>query len=197
MATVTCPNCGSSVDADRWICPRCFSNLTSAPTAPVATVRPATPVQEAPAPRATGVCPRDWCGETYPAGATTCPRCAQPVPPLDVLATSLGVSAVRMLLPDGGTVGIRPYAIVVLGRESPDARIADSLVAYDGVSRLHAELVVRDTDVTLADSESTNGTWVDGRKVSLDPVPLELGQHQVRLGQAALVVIDVVAGGSR
>ncbi|WP_432874606.1 FHA domain-containing protein [Kribbella sp. CA-245084] len=100
-----------------------------------------------------------------------------------------------MLLPDGDSVGVRPGAIVVIGRESPDARIAGNLAQYDGVSRRHAQLAVEDTGVTLVDIGSTNGTRVDGLPVSRVPLTLGPGEHQVHLGKTAVVVIDVVAGG--
>ncbi|MEU4191537.1 FHA domain-containing protein [Kribbella sp. NPDC026611] len=85
-------------------------------------------------------------------------------------------------------------AVVAIGRDSSDARIADGLASYDGVSRQHAELTVADTGVVLADVGSVNGTVVDGRPAGNRPVPLDPGLHEVRLGRAAVLTIDVIAG---
>ncbi len=50
-------------------------------------------------------------------------------------------------------------AIVIGRRENCDVQIRD-----DGVSRRHAELVVKGSSATLRDLDSANGVWVDGKR---------------------------------
>src|SRR4051812_44998152 len=50
----------------------------------------------------------------------------------------------------------------VIGREPP----ADILVPVNAVSRTHAEIVWEKGGFTLRDLESTNGTLVDGHRVT-------------------------------
>jgi hypothetical protein len=73
-------------------------------------------------------------------------------------------------------VGDRPF---VVGR----SREADLVVREETVSRLHAQ-VVRTTDgFVLTDLASTNGTWMDGRRIGqVEVMPGDV----VRLGQAAV-----------
>lgn len=64
----------------------------------------------------------------------------------------------------------------VVGREST----AEFPVVHDTVSRRHATLAVADGKVTLTDLGSTNGTWVNGRKID-SPTVLNPGDS-VRFG---------------
>jgi hypothetical protein len=68
-------------------------------------------------------------------------------------APALGEACLRL-----SDVGERPY---VVGR----SRQADLVVGADTVSRRHAQLARRDDAVVLTDLGSTNGTWLDGRRV--------------------------------
>jgi len=67
----------------------------------------------------------------------------------------------------------------VLG-SAPDA---DVVVADRAVSRIHAELEVRDEGVWLRDLGSTNGTFIEGVQISLARVP---DAGRVRLGSTVL-----------
>jgi pSer/pThr/pTyr-binding forkhead associated (FHA) protein len=68
-----------------------------------------------------------------------------------------------------------------IGR-SPDC---DFQIAHDTVSSLHCELVLSDGGVILRDLESTNGTFVEGRRVR--EVKLVDGQT-IRVGDVELLV---------
>lgn len=68
-----------------------------------------------------------------------------------------------------------------LGR-SPDA---DFSIAHPTVSSLHCELVLSEEGATICDLESTNGTFVDGKRVR--EARLSPGQV-VRLGDVELLV---------
>lgn len=61
----------------------------------------------------------------------------------------------------GGTVPLRDGHDVVVGRSSD----LDLVLADDMVSRKHARISVRGGDVTIQDLGSTNGIFVNGRKV--------------------------------
>jgi DNA-binding NtrC family response regulator len=71
----------------------------------------------------------------------------------------------------------------VVGREAP----ASIVVAVNAVSRTHAELVWERGGWTLRDRGSTNGTLVDGRRVT--EARLEHGQ-EVRFGDAVFKFVD-------
>src|SRR5262249_55662458 len=71
----------------------------------------------------------------------------------------------------------------VLGREPP----ASVVVPVHAVSRTHAEIVWERGGWSLKDCESTNGTLVDGRRVT--EARLEHGQ-EVRIGDAIFKFVD-------
>src|SRR5690606_22988921 len=77
---------------------------------------------------------------------------------------------------------LRP-ARVVIGREPP----ADVIIPVNAISRVHAELVMERSGVTLRDLNSTNGTLVDGRRVK--EARLETGQ-EVRFGNAIFKFVE-------
>src|SRR5690349_14854401 len=71
----------------------------------------------------------------------------------------------------------------VIGRETP----ADLVVPVNAVSRTHAEIVWERGGWTLRDRDSTNGTLVDGHRVT--EARLERGQ-EVRFGDAIFKFVD-------
>ena len=71
----------------------------------------------------------------------------------------------------------------VVGREAP----ADVVIPVAAVSRVHAELVWERGGYTLRDLGSTNGTVIDGRKVT--EARLEPGQ-ELRFGDAIFKFVD-------
>jgi adenylate cyclase len=69
----------------------------------------------------------------------------------------------RLISPDGTqSFDLKEHAPLIVGR----APTCDLSVADPTISRRHAELVVDDEQVTLRDLGSSNGTFVNGRKVA-------------------------------
>jgi pSer/pThr/pTyr-binding forkhead associated (FHA) protein len=62
----------------------------------------------------------------------------------------------------GGMCPLKPGRETVIGRQSD----LDLVLAEDLVSRKHARIAVQDGKVTLVDLGSTNGTFVNGRRVT-------------------------------
>jgi transcriptional regulator of acetoin/glycerol metabolism len=77
---------------------------------------------------------------------------------------------------------LRPGRTIV-GREHP----ADLVIPVNAVSRVHAEILVERSGVTVRDLNSTNGTLVDGRLVK--EARLESGQ-ELRFGDAIFKFVD-------
>jgi Protein of unknown function (DUF3662)/FHA domain len=88
----------------------------------------------------------------------------------------------RLVLESAGTERVVPLsaAVTVLGRGAEaDLRLPDT-----GVSRAHAEVRLDDGVATLVDLRSTNGTTVNGRRVT--SAPLRDGDR-IGIGAVALV----------
>ncbi|WP_327290232.1 FHA domain-containing protein [Streptomyces sp. NBC_01198] len=69
-----------------------------------------------------------------------------------------------------------------LGRDAPDCAHVPGLEALDQVSRVHAELRWEAGRLYVTDSDSVNGTFVDGVRVTR-PVQLWPGAHRLQLAQ--------------
>lgn len=83
---------------------------------------------------------------------------------------------------------------IVIGRSnSPDAVPPDvDLTAYHGrelgVSRQHAQLTYQDQQYVLQDMHSSNGTWLNGQKLTAHQLyPLQDGD-QLRLGHLTMLI---------
>lgn len=84
--------------------------------------------------------------------------------------------------PDAGTVFRIEKPRITVGRGGADVTINDN-----DASRQHAAVEVRDTAYTLHDLSSTNGTLVDGQKISS---PQELQNHgEFQIGSSVLMLI--------
>jgi hypothetical protein len=87
-----------------------------------------------------------------------------------------------------GTVFALPGdGALVLGRESD----SELVLAEDLVSRRHAELVVKDGEVTLRDLGSTNGTFVNGQRIK--KVKLAVGDR-VLVGTSLMKLVPAPPG---
>ena len=115
-----------------------------------------------------------------------------PVPPMIdrtavfVVPTPSGPRAtLRQIRPDGST-----SSLVVDGRPLTIGRAADNaLVIHDSrASRHHARLFARSGVLILADLGSTNGSWVNDRRV--EEMPLGEGDR-IRVGDTVLIVESV------
>lgn len=99
----------------------------------------------------------------------------QPLKPIDLgggtataavspIATSVAVSTPRLVNTDGEVVLLAEGESIV-GRE---AGLAISFVGESSVSRQHAKIVTQGSTVTVSDLDSTNGTYVNGRKIAVE-----------------------------
>jgi pSer/pThr/pTyr-binding forkhead associated (FHA) protein len=72
---------------------------------------------------------------------------------------------------------------LTLGRDE----LADIVIVDPEVSRQHLQLMETDTGYRLQDLGSTNGTFVNGRRLSAEPVDLEPGQ-EIMLGSSIVLL---------
>jgi ABC transport system ATP-binding/permease protein len=83
------------------------------------------------------------------------------------------------------TFRLVPGAIKTVGR----AARADFIVDAALVSRLHCRLTATDTDVEVVDLSSTNGTYVNGKRVGTARLAagdrLRVGRVELTIGRAA------------
>ncbi len=85
---------------------------------------------------------------------------------------------------------------VTLGRRSPrDTGISPTIAlnrfdAFNrGISRIHVALYYENDTVLLVDEYSTNGTWVNGRKIEpMQPTPLHNGD-EIRLARLRMMLL--------
>lgn len=179
--TESCPQCGLGTVVDgacTFGCPPPRSPVAdpppessggaSAPAAPHAVDAPPIPPM--------ALCPTcDWPVEP----GAACPRCAPG-----------GQRALRL---PWGVLPLPEGARIVVGRASPDGEIARRIreAGHDNVSRRHAEFFVRAGVVHVADLNSSNGTWVAGRRIPQgEEVALGAGAV-VQLGQDPALVVTV------
>jgi len=70
----------------------------------------------------------------------------------------------------------------------PTVDLSTNYGALLGVSRMHAQILFKDEGCVVEDLNSSNGTWVNERKIEVGkPHPLRNGD-QVRLGQLLMIV---------
>ena len=142
------------------------------------------------------VCQVQWCRAPIPAGVASCPRCGDPVPRSlrqerrDPVRSGV-VLGVWARLPGGVVVTVAPGELLVLGRESPDARVADALDSFADVSRRHAQVEVTEADVRVADVGSSFGTRLDDFPLEGVAILLD-GSHSLALAGHAVVTLDVL-----
>ncbi|MEI6513197.1 MAG: FHA domain-containing protein [bacterium] len=127
-----------------------------------------------------------------------CPVCKQHTPPGEMYCTECGFllnSAVSEEMPSE-VQSVPRLTDVIWGREyllkpgtnSVGRENADVLLADSRVSRHHAQITVTDTEITIEDPGSTNGTKVNGQQVKPgERVKLTSGA-KIEFGGVALVV---------
>jgi pSer/pThr/pTyr-binding forkhead associated (FHA) protein len=83
------------------------------------------------------------------------------------------------------TFRVLPGSIKTIGR----AKRADFIVDAALVSRLHCRLTLNDAGLGVEDLGSTNGTWVNGRKIARAPLTagdkLKVGRVEFEVRSAA------------
>lgn len=170
-----CPRCAAVYPDDRTKCPKHLVTLVPVEPDPAADAPdPAVPPPAAAPPDL--VCPEAKCGGTSPAGSRVCDFCEVPFGP-----------GCPSLVGPWGELHLADAEPLQLGRQSPTGRVADALRDRDGVSRFHAEVVLRDGEASLRDLGSLNGTFVNDRRLDRDtPVTLAPGDR-IRLGSSVHV----------
>ena len=95
-------------------------------------------------------------------------------------ATQADIKATKLVVTAGDKVGTE---IALAGRQLTIGRAGDSDLIVDDeyASTHHAKLVFINGDWLIQDLDSTNGTFLDGQKVST-PLPVAMNT-QVRVGQ--------------
>jgi len=182
---VACPGCNRHVDRDETLfCPTCRTDLTPA-RAPGET--PAARAGAGPVAASTSGwrCPTAGCTELVDAALDECPRCYCPRPA--GTAAGPGEPAFRLGTAELGEVvrlaGPGPWTV---GREQ-DA--SPWLSGRMTVSRCHALLRREGGGLVVEDLHSSNGTYVDGRRV--DPGACEVAQTGSTIGLGRTVELYV------
>jgi hypothetical protein len=106
--------------------------------------------------------------------ATPAPATSQPA----LTATQLALVLLGALVP----VCAADRGRTVLGRDAADCAHVPGLTELDQVSRLHAELHWHGGRLYVTDLGSSNGTFVDGERISR-PTQLWPGAHRLQLAQ--------------
>jgi hypothetical protein len=167
-----CQHCAETVDREVDVfCPHCHRNLLE-PAARPSGPAPAPATAEA----STWQCPRPGCGGTSVPVGEACPFCGTAAPTDRRLR--LVNERFEILLAGPG-----PWT---LGREASDS---PQLATFERVSRQHASIAVQGDAYVVADMRSTNGTFVEGHRISDQPAPLP-GGTTLRLGQSVELHVD-------
>lgn len=178
METVTCGACGTEVTADAVYCPACARPIatTAVNDVPEAGARSVGPAAAEKVPR---LCSTSGCGQPLGESDAVCGYCGEPV--------AGAQQAVGTLAFPWGSHSLEDGESVELGRARPP--FATSLAGYPNVGRAHARVARADGGLLVTDLGSTNGTYIDGRR--LPPhVPTELRVGQV-LRLAASLEIEI------
>ena len=133
---------------------------------------------------------------------TTCPRCGapKPDPAWTQPFTQAGVATTESRAVTAGSLpGDKNYAIVVVNGEEPGRVIAiekprvtigradcDVVLNDPQLSRQHALIAISGTSARLEDLESTNGTFVEEKRI--EQVELE-DRTEFRIGSHELVFV--------
>jgi hypothetical protein len=146
-------------------------------------------------------CP--FCEGSHPAGTARCPVTGAILPRRktpslssrpayvfgDAGARPIDLVNVVLRLPSGELIRVAPGASVPLGREaSPIAS-----VCADNVSRHHAEVRAESDRVVVVDAGSTNGTFVNDRRLAPGVAQTILPGDTIRLGTDPPMLLQVVA----
>jgi pSer/pThr/pTyr-binding forkhead associated (FHA) protein len=137
-------------------------------------------------------CPE--CQMEYIEGALFCEECGAKLNSLNELqGTAMESPAERLVLasPDGSTLEIPVKDEVVIGREDPISEVFPDLDLTGfggmekGVSRKHAVIHRSGADYTVEDMGSTNGTYVNRKKVQPNVLQAIKPGDELRFGKLA------------
>jgi FHA domain len=126
-------------------------------------------------------------------GALFCEECGAKLEAGEVVETSeKGGTQLVFTTPDGGTLEIPVKEEVVMGREDPISEVFPDvdLTGFggmeNGVSRKHAVIHQSGADITVEDLGSTNGTFINKKKIAPHaPETIKPGD-ELRLGKLSL-----------
>ena len=140
-----CPTCGHENAVAAIRCAQCGVAI-----ARISPIEVAPPPPEAPAGNPT--CPH--CEATLPPDRATCPYCGEALrpPPCIVITWPWGEQPLDREL--------------IVGRDPAASPLADRLAAYDNLSRRHARLRPAAEGLWIEDLGSTNGVFVDERRLT-------------------------------
>ena len=143
---ITCPSCGGQTPADVTVCLRCFTNLESV------TQPPASPVPSAP-----------W-NTHEPDDADDEPGDAAPDDEPDDADDDAvdGEDGPGLLFP-WGWQPVDAGTPLEIGRVTRNP--IPGVAAHGNVSRLHARIERTDAGLSVTDLDSTNGTFLNGRRL--------------------------------
>lgn len=116
--------------------------------------------------------PADAVAATFPASATPVPA-STPAAPAPSRATGTSKGATRLVITGGAKEGME---IVLQGEELTIGRAGESglVIRDDYTSTYHARLLLWEDGWVVQDLDSTNGTYLDGKRVVV-PTPVPLG----------------------
>jgi hypothetical protein len=192
--TIRCSQGHENPDGSAF-CDECGEPLTAAasPTGVGAADDPMTTA-------GTVTCPT--CGTVNPAGEAFCTNCGSSLTaapagvgaPSGVTSTApAGVGHPKLVVEsDSATFDLSGKTEVLIGREDPvsniypDVDLTPHRGEEDGVSRLHAKILINGGQYLLEDENSTNYTFVNRQKLQPKvPTPIKDGD-EIRLGRSVL-----------
>jgi len=167
-----CVNCGSKLREASAFCENCGSKVKSAPMSACPTIGPsgeirATPVIAPVIPHGTATC--SWCGDTFDAAQSTCPKCGAAVNQASVVNRSGWAK-----LPGRKDMAKLQFGNSVCQIEGTYVPVADmKLAAEDSVYFTHHVLLWKDPQVNVT-AMSLKGGW----KRLMGGLPLVMTQAQ-------------------
>ena len=206
----SCPQCGSAVIPGEAFCDNCGAPLAVGQSQPVAVPQPPyspglapqptyPPPQAAQTPAAQPTAPSAPVSYSQPAPQSYTPP-PQPAytppaytPPQPSAPARSALAPARLIaVTTGASVGLPAAAQAIIGRADPVSQFRPDLdltafgALEQGVGRRHARLFIQDGQIQIEDLESTNGTLVNGQRLSAHrPQALRDGD-QIQLGRMVL-----------
>lgn len=202
-----CPQCGQQAIPGEAFCDNCGAalNAPARPVAPISSVpgpsaspsypppQPVTPTQSAspPVQRLTPPAPVPPVSYQPPSALSTPPISTPPTYTAPSIRSSLS-PAKLMVASSGAIISLPGTTQVIVGRSDavsqffPDIDLTPHGALEQGVGRRHMRIFVSGTQIMLEDLESTNGTLVNGQRLSPhQPQALRNGD-QVTVGKLVL-----------